>query len=636
MSQKNQGKPSVNDMVLMTEAENTEGIASWTSNDALHSAFKKNESLATEKSSLSKKGKTVNGGLTTQLTLAPLEEKTVTFQLVWYFKTVRHGSKNWTGKGNMYNNWWENALDVASYLRSKGEELEHKTRLFHDTLYASDMPRWFVDRLSSQLAVLRSQTCWWSADGYFGAWEGVSPARGCCNGNCTHVWHYAQGHARLFPELGRKMREQDFAQQKTNGLIPFRHYREDDAADGLFGTVLNAYREHQCSTDNTWLQKHWAQIKKTMDGGIAHWNPSQDGFLETVQHNTLDGAMTGCSSWIGTLYLSALEAAARMAEIVNDDASAKKYRKIRNSGKKLQNDKLWNGEYYIQKVGNQRIQDYLDGCHIDQILGEWWSDQLDMDRNYPKDRAKKAMQSLLKYNFFTNFHGKSLKPRQYSTIDDGGMKMITWPKGNQPIPGMKYGDEIMTGFEYAAAATMIQNDMLKEGLVVLKTVADRYNGVLRTDGVTKMDTGPWGYSGNPFGDDECGKYYGRSLSVWSVLFALQGFAYDGPKKYVKFKPVFKPENHTSFFIVSEGYGLYAQTLNNKSLNASLEVKEGKITLKNIHLSLQKGQKVTSAKAKINGSTIALKIEEKEEGINLQFSKEITVLPKRKLEIQILS
>ena len=53
---------------------------------------------------------------------------------------------------------------------------------------------------------------------------------------------------------------------------------------------------------------------------------------------------------------------------------------------------------------------------------------------------------------------------------------------------MKYGDEAMTGFEYGAAATMVQFGMLREGLMVARAVYDRYDGRLR-DQLTEMNTG---------------------------------------------------------------------------------------------------------------------------------------------------
>ncbi|MDC2888560.1 GH116 family glycosyl hydrolase [Psychrosphaera algicola] len=123
--------------------------------------------------------------------------------------------------------------------------------------------------------------------------------------------------------------------------------------------------------------------------GIKEWDPERIGYTKNEQHNTLDGQLDGCSSWIGSLYLTSLEASARMAEIVGETALAVEYRRIRTMGKQLQNDRLWNGEYYIQESENKPIQNYLDGCHIDQILGEWWADQINIDRNYPKSRSKK-------------------------------------------------------------------------------------------------------------------------------------------------------------------------------------------------------------------------------------------------------
>ncbi|MDF7809688.1 GH116 family glycosyl hydrolase, partial [Pontiellaceae bacterium B12219] len=201
-----------------------------------------------------------------------------------------------------------------------------------------------------------------------------------------------------------------------------------------------------------------------MNWAMEQWDPDQDGYMEGRQDNTLDGHLYGCSSWLGTMYLSTLEAMARMAEINGKPQLAASYRKIRTSGKKLQNERLWNGEYYIQEPGKQRSGDYLDGCHIDQLLGDWWGEQVGIDPNYPADRSKKAMESLFKYNFYADFYGQSMRPRQFVAVEDGGTKMITWPRNERPIPCMDYGDEIMTGFEYASAATMIQNGLLREGL----------------------------------------------------------------------------------------------------------------------------------------------------------------------------
>ncbi|WP_404309235.1 GH116 family glycosyl hydrolase [Neorhodopirellula lusitana] len=637
------------DMVLMTQADGATGCAAWDSLQELHGAFDADaQCKGPSKSEASAAGKTVNGAISAPLELAPGETKSITFVLTWYFEGGRHGegkaTRNLEGEGNAkggkwnrqgqnYTNWWPSAMGVATYLRDNLEELTTRTRRFHDTLYASTIPVWLLDRISSQLAVLRSQTCWWAADGYFGAWEGCNPTKGCCGGNCTHVWHYAQGHARLLPELGRKMREQDYSMQLPNGLTPYRHTNQKPAADGHFGTILNTYREHLCTADNSWLQSQWPKVKKAIDWGIDHWNPRRDGYLQTTQHNTLDGDMTGCSSWIGSLYLSSLEAGARMADLMGESDTAAEYRRIRESGKKLQNERLWNGEYYIQEVGEKRNQDYLDGCHIDQVLGEWWADQVGIDRNFPADRSKQALQSLLKYNFLADFHGQSLKPRQYCEIEDGGLKMITWPKDPQPIPGMKYGDEVMTGFEYGAAVSLIQNGMLHQGLMVMKVISDRYNGRLRTEGVSNFANGPWGYSGNPFGDDECGKFYGRSLSVWSALIALQGFLYDGPAGIIGFRPTLNPEDHASFFTVAQGYGLFSQTQNSNLVHASIDLREGTLRLTEIVLALPDRKHPESVQLKIAGKQIDSRSKVKNGTLQVLLSSPLVMKAGQSLDVQ---
>lgn len=150
--------------------------------------------------------------------------------------------------------------------------------------------------------------------------------------------------------------------------------------------------------------------------------------------------------------------------------------------------------------------------------------------------------------------------------------MITWPHGDMPKKLIRYGGEVWTGTEYSAAATMIQNGMLKEGLMVVKAVADRH------DGRQRRNIQYEGHSGNPFSDDESGKFYGRAMSVWSVLLACQGFIYDGPAQLLGFKPVWQPENHSSFFTTADGWGLFTQKRTANEQTELIEVRFGTVTL----------------------------------------------------------
>ncbi len=586
-----------------------------------------------EEAGPSSSGETLDASLAVSFTLEPGESRSVHFVLAWYFPNGRHGTGKWGGEGNMYANWWPSATEVVREVGERLEELSRLTRLYHNALYASNVPQWLLDRLSSQVAVLRSKTCFWTREGYFGGWEGCCPGRGCCHGNCGHVWHYAQAHARLFPSIGRRMREESLAYQTEDGKIPFRQPEGAAAIDGQCGEVLEAYREHLCSVDGRWLDKHWTRIRKAMEYVVARWDADEDGVLAGAQHNTLDCEVGGSTSWLGSLYLAALEASERMAEIQGEKPLAARYRRIRTSGARKQDEALWNGEYYVQVPDPQPQRDYNDGCHIDQVLGEWWANQVGLEPHYPRERVRQALQSLLKYNFQTDFHGIAQRPRKFVGDDDAGMQMITWPRGERPQNHTIYADEAMTGFEYAAAATMIQYGLLNEGLIVTKAISDRYDGRLRT-GLTATDYSSWGYSGNPFGDDECGKFYARAMSVWSVLLACQGFLYDGPGAVIGFKPVWQPEDHASFFTAAQGWGIFTQQRQGNRQIERIDVKYGSLRIKTLVFKLPGAEKLKNVAVTLAGRKLRAKAEQEGNQITIVAAQDIVVSAGEAIEVNM--
>lgn len=551
-------------------------------------------------------GTTDDGAVTAMFSLKLHEKVTTTFVLTWHFPNAKHGGDiaGWSHDGNKYGRWWPNAAAVADYVATHFKDLYAGTKAYHDTLYASNLPNWLLDRISSQVAILRSKTCFWAADDYFGAWEGCAPESGCCAGSCTHVWHYAQAHARLFPELARRMRSATYGYQKPDGGLPHRHPSFDPATDGHLGDILGAYREHLTSADGAWLAALWPKVKKAMEYAIKTWDPDEDGALSGAQWNTLDGDLGGSTTWIGSLYLSALAACEKMGAMHGDPVFVERCAKIRKAGSEKQNSTLWNGEYYVQKRDPQPRHDYGDGCEIDQLLGEWWARQIGLDNHFPEDRAKSALNAIVKYNFRPDFQGVVQVPRKFVADEDPGTQMIQWPKGNRPSPTILYGDEVMSGFEYSAAATMIQMGMLREGFMVALAASDRYDGRLRS-GLTAAATASWGYSGNPFGDDECGKYYARAMSVWSLLLACQGFLYDGPAKTIGFLPVWKPEDHASFFTAAEGWGLFTQKRTGKKLTTQIELRWGRLAVQTVVLAGPASKVVVRAAGKPVKATVSV-------------------------------
>lgn len=550
-------------------------------------------------------GRSLCGAIAAPVNLAPGESKTLTVVLAWYFPDLPAGQGNWGGKGRKYESVWANAEEVTDAVLAREGELYARTRLYVDTLYASNLPVWLIDRIANQTAILRSGTVFWTKDDYFGGWEGCNSDAGCCMGNCNHVWHYAQAHARLFPAVARLMRQQEFRYQKADGAVPHRQPDSFPAFDGQCGVVLNSYREHLMSPDDAWLRAYWPRIKAAMDYLIRRWDSDENGVPSGPQWNTLDGELGGSSSWLGSLYLAALRAAEEMARLVSDGDSADHYRRIFLAGAAEQDRTLFNGRYYVQIPEATPYQDYGDGCGIDQVLGQWWASQLDLGAVYPEDHVRTALSHLFLFNFRGRMEGLAQRPRKFVADEDAGTQMFVWPEGTAiPAKPIQYAGEVMTGFEYAAAAAMIQSGLLREGFTVARAIALRYDGRLR-QGLSPGNYTSWGYSGNPFGDDECGKFYTRAMSSWSLLTACQGAIMDGPAKTIGFLPVWRPEDHASFFTAPQGWGLYRQSLKEGELVCRIELRYGSLDVNRFIAGLPPGTRAAAVQAALDDQEISV-------------------------------
>ncbi|MCK4784216.1 MAG: hypothetical protein KAV87_10730, partial [Desulfobacteraceae bacterium] len=317
--------PGYGEMVLAVMEEHVQATASWKSLKSLLAEFADSGGVSgPEEAGPSPQGQTLDGALATPFVVQPGGKRTVSFVLTWYFPNipqVRPARSKWKHDGRMYANWWPDGLAVARYVVAQLSELTKQTRLYHDSFYASNLPYWLLDRISSQVAILSSQTCFWAKNDFFGCWEGCSWTYGSCAGNATHVWGYAQTVPRLFPLLGRKMREQEHQAQTPEGLVPcrlgMRKGRMFTAFDGQCSSVMGSYLGHLLSTDRRWLDREWPKIKQSMDYLITNRDKDEDGMLAGPQHG-MDGEHGGTSSWMGSMYLGALAAAEKMALIQND------------------------------------------------------------------------------------------------------------------------------------------------------------------------------------------------------------------------------------------------------------------------------------------------------------------------------
>ncbi|HPM83281.1 MAG TPA: GH116 family glycosyl-hydrolase [Candidatus Anammoximicrobium sp.] len=616
------GTPGWGTMALAALDDQALALPAWSAGEGL-AAFVA-EPAGTQKAAgeeaVSGPGETVNAALGVPFTLPPGQQRTVTFAITWHFPNV----KRFQHSGNLYSRRWLDALAVARDVAQHCDMLWAKTQLYHQTVYQSNLPEEFLDAMTSQSVILRGPTCFWSEDGYFGGFEG---SYGCCPLNCTHVWNYAQTHARLFPEVGRNMRVSDFITylHETGETSHRQHSPHKAFTDGHCACIEGAYREYQLCPDTAFLAQVWPGVKKAVDWLIEAIDKTHEGLPTGHQLNTYDCAVSGPNTFIGSQYLSALAAAERMAAVMDDADSAARWRAVREAGMKNQNDKLWNGECYIQIPEERAANDYNNGCHSDQLLGQWWAHMLDLGYLYPVERIRGALEAIMRHNFREQFAGFKQAPRRYIPDDEGGLLMCTWPHNDRPKPFIVYADEVWTGIEYAVAGAMVYEDQLERARRIVRMARSRYDG-RRRDG---LNSGP---GGNPFNELECGKFYARAMSSWSLLIACQGLVLEGPRGILGFRPKWQPQDHRSFFTACEGWGLFVQRREPGRQTDRIEVRYGKLRVRELVFELPADAGAAEATLTIAGRTVPAAVRRDGQEVRLALESEVLATEGETLEV----
>src|ERR1700688_3450335 len=308
------------------------------------------------------------GAVCQQRTIPAAGSAEFPFLLAWHFPNRTPEWCGWdfppgegqTIIGNHYATRFKDAWAVADYTATNLPALEKRTRTFADTFAASTLPAAVKEAASANLSTLATTTCFRTADGEFHGFEGSDDHRGCCFGNCTHVWNYETATAFLFPSYARSLRQAAFGySMDEQGGMRFRQLLPDGkeryhiaAADGQMGQIMHAYLDWKLSGDEAWLKRMWPRVEKAVEfawipGG---WDANRDGVLDGVQHNTYDVEFYGPNPMCGIYYLGALRAGEEMARAAGDAPSAAEYRALFERGSKWIDANLFNGEFYIQKI----------------------------------------------------------------------------------------------------------------------------------------------------------------------------------------------------------------------------------------------------------------------------------------------
>ncbi|MCI0499541.1 MAG: non-lysosomal glucosylceramidase [Planctomycetales bacterium] len=568
------------------------------------------------------------GTIGTTLNLEPGQSQTISFAITWNFPNFYARGIDGQLVGHSYAARFTTALDVTKYIAENFARLTSQTQKWVDAWYDSTLPYWLLDRTMANTSTLATTTCYRFKDGRFWAWEGI----GCCPGTCTHVWHYAQAPGRIFPEIERIEREWvNFGLgQHSDGGIGMRANlsgANEPAHDGQCGRILGAYRDHQMSADDAFLQRIWPNIKKAI-AFLIQKDGNDDGRIEGAQPNTLDAEWFGKISFLQSLYIAALKAGQAMAAEMGDTEFAIKCEKIAKRGAETI-EELFNGEYFIQIEDPSRKKEIGvgPGCYIDQVFGQSWAHQVGLGHIFDKDKQLRALRFLWKYNFVPDvglFRDRFKQGRWYAMPGDAGLVMCTWPQGGQNPDFDKhwqymYFNECMSGFEWQVASHMICEGMLKEGLAVGRAIHDRYDASLR----------------NPYNEIECSDHYARAMASYGVFISICGFQHHGPKGYLAFCPRTTPEDFKAPFITAEGWGTFVQQRKGKTQNHLIQLHWGCLKLKQMGFDLPTGKTAKKIGVKANGRKIGASYRMAENRIIVLFDKPLQIEAGQEMEIEIL-
>jgi non-lysosomal glucosylceramidase len=538
-------------------------------------------------------------GVRTTRRIGPGESAVVTFLVAWHFPRTSWDPLPLPNADTLrreYARRFADAEAVAAHAAARADELVSGTERWTSTWYDSTLPYWFLDRTMANTSTLATATCYRlvraddpSAERFYG-WEGTY----CCPGTCQHVWQYAQAVARLFPALERNARETvDFGLAwREDGAIDYRAEAHRIVAhDGLAGTILRAWREHQMAPDGRFLAAIWPRVRRSLEFLLAE-DRDADGLLEGAQYNTLDATWYGPMAWISSLSLAALRAGEAMARTSGDDAFAAALAARAERGSREIVAQLFNGDWFVHRAdpAHPEANSTNDGCHIDQVFGQSYAWQLGLPRVVPEKECVTALRSLYRYSFAPDIgpyraalDAKLPGGRWYAMPGEGGLLMCTWPphrtvKDTDAAIGLARGQgreawaagyfvECMSGFEHQVASHMIAEGLVDEGLAIERMIHDRYDATKR----------------NPYNEVECSDHYARAMASYGAFVAISGFTVNGPVGEIGFAPRLTPEAFRAAFVAATGWGTFAQSVAGASLEATIALRHGALAARTVSL-----------------------------------------------------
>lgn len=211
--------------------------------------------------------------------------------------------------------------------------------------------------------------------------------------------------------------------------------------------VLLLYRDYVFTGDRTLVESGWPAVRMALEY-LKLFDRDADGLPENegLPDQTYDTwPMRGPSAYCGGLWLAALEAAIRMADLVGDLEARSRYENWLRRARESFEASLWNGQYYQYDV----LSPHRDSIMADQLAGQWYADLVGLPPVVPESHLLQALRTIYAYNvcrFADGQLGAVNGMRPDGTVDHSS---------NQSA-------EVWTGVTYALASAMLARGLEEE------------------------------------------------------------------------------------------------------------------------------------------------------------------------------
>lgn len=288
--------------------------------------------------------------------------------------------------------------------------------------------------------------------------------------------------------------------------------------------VLMAYRNYILSGKLVRLQD-LLPILQTVMAKIASRDYDADGLPDIAETSaTFDGVEGfGLSSYTAGLWLAALRVYAMLSERRGNRPDATRYSLLYKRAAETFERLYWNEESGYYRLFPPRAGEAPThaACHTGQLAGQWYADFLGIGDLLPPVHVARALDSISRLNARENGYLTAVlpdgSPCPRSGPTDGGA--ITWPAF---VRAHFHALEIYRG--RAASG--------------LRAIERQYATIVRQQRTFDQPL-TWDLNRNDAPPGALSRHTG-ALSIWHVLYAVQGFLLNVPDQYLRVKPNLPP------------------------------------------------------------------------------------------------